>query len=107
MVEKELQRKVNEFLRKANVFFYHPREGKKGTDGVPDVVGCCNSFFFAIELKSDRYKDARKGLRKEQINMIERIRENGGFVLITNNFDEVVEFINKLKRLKCRSLLKK
>lgn len=101
MDEKELQRRVNEFLRRANVFFYHPREGKQGTDGVPDVIGCCNSIFFAIELKSKRYKNAIKGLRKEQIEMIEKIKENGGFVLITNEFEEVVEFINKLKQLRC------
>ncbi len=99
MLEKDLQRKVIEFLKKTGAWFYHPRESKKGTDGIPDIVGCLNGLFFAIELKNP---DGRIKLRPEQERVLYEINEAGGFILVTNEFNEVVKFINKLRRLKCQ-----
>ena len=96
-MEKDLQRQVVEFLRKAGVWFYHPREGKKGTDGLPDIIGCCSGKFFAIELKTPEAKTPR--LRSEQVKVLEKIKEAGGFVLVANNLESVVNFINLIRRL--------
>jgi len=101
MKEKELQKRVNKFLSQIpGLWFYHPRETKKGTDGLPDIIGCFNGRFFAIELKTPELKDAEKGLRPEQIKIIDQIRKAKGKVLITNNFDDVVDFIEKINSRK-------
>jgi hypothetical protein len=99
MDEKKLQKQVIEFLKYTGAWFYAPKESKKGTDGIPDIIGCIESKFFAIELKSPRYKDPERGLRPEQKIQIERIKEAGGFVLVTNDFEEVVRFINMIRRI--------
>ena len=94
MKEKELQKRVNKFLSQIpGLWFYHPRETKKGTDGLPDIIGCFNGRFFAIELKTPELKDAEKGLRPEQIKVINQIQNAKGKVLVTNDFEEVVKFI--------------
>lgn len=94
MKEKDLQRMVNEFLRKANVFFYHPRETKKGTDGIPDIIACINGRFIAIELKSPELKNPEKHLRPEQETIRDKIIRSGGIYFISNDFDKIVDFIN-------------
>jgi Holliday junction resolvase len=99
MSEKQLQKKVVEFLRKTGAWFYHPREWKKGTDGIPDIIGCLDGKFFAIELKNPEIKDPKKKLRPEQKNVINQIKQSGGFVLVTNDLNEVVKFINLIRRL--------
>jgi Holliday junction resolvase len=98
-MEKDLQRKVLEFLKYTGAWFYHPRESKKGTDGLPDIIGCIQSKFFAIELKNPSFKSPEKKLRPEQIKQIEKIKKAGGFVLVSNNFEEIVNFINFIRRL--------
>jgi len=97
--ERDLQKVVFEFLRKAGAWFYHPRETRKGSDGIPDIVGCLNGKFFAIELKSPSYKDPAKHLRSEQRKVLELIKKAGGFVLVANRFEDVVEFINLIRRI--------
>lgn len=92
--ESYLQRQVCEFLRKANVFFYHPRETKKGTDGLPDLICCVKGLFLAIELKNPRYKKPENYLREEQKKIKEQIERAGGVYLVTNNLDDVVNVVN-------------
>ena len=97
MSEKDLQRQVVKFLKKSGVWFYHPKEGKRGTDGLPDIIGCCNGKFFAIELKTPERKKVK--LRKEQVKVMDKIKEAGGFTLATNKFEDVVAFINLIRRI--------
>lgn len=92
--EKKLQKQVVEFLRKANIFFYHPRETKKGTDGIPDLICCIKGLFLAIELKSPQYKNPASKLRKEQIKVKEKIESSGGIYIVSNDFEEIVEKVN-------------
>jgi Holliday junction resolvase len=99
MTEKELQSQVVELLSKSGAWFYHPRETKKGTDGLPDIIGCLNGKFFAIELKSPFYKNPKRYLRPEQRKVLELINEAGGFTLVANKLEEVLKFINKLRRI--------
>jgi Holliday junction resolvase len=99
MREKELQKQVIELLSKSGAWFYHPREPKKGSDGIPDIVGCLNGKFFAIELKSPEFKNPENHLRPEQRKVLEKIKNAGGFTLVSNKLEEVVNFINLIRRL--------
>jgi Holliday junction resolvase len=99
MTEKELQSQVLDFLSKSGAWFYHPRETKKGTDGLPDIIGCLNGKFFAIELKSPEVKKPEDYLRPEQRKVLEKIKNSGGFILVSNKLEEVVDFINLIRRL--------
>ncbi len=96
MRESDLQREVNRILRQIpGLWFYHPREGKKGTDGIPDIVGCFKGKFFAIELKRPG-KDPVKGLRPEQKKMLEWIKQAGGAVAVINNKEDLIRFLESL-----------
>jgi len=99
MREKELQNQVIDFLSKSGAWFYHPRETKKGSDGIPDIIGCLNGKFFAIELKSPDVKKPENHLRPEQRKVLEKIKSSGGFVLVSNKLEEVVNFINLIRKL--------
>lgn len=94
MDEKDLQKRVIEFLRKANIFCYHPRETKKGTDGIPDLICCVKGLFLAIELKNPKYSKPEAKLRKEQLRIKEQIEKAGGCYLVSNNFEEIVNVVN-------------
>ncbi len=60
-----------------NIYFLKTQE--RGRRGVPDIIGCGNKFFFALELKTDDGE-----LDKLQINRIEKIRQAGGFAIQTD-----------------------
>lgn len=102
MSERELAKLVREFLKKANIYFIETKEELKGkkvkNPGHPDFVVCINGAFLAIELKSERYKNPHEGLREVQKAKMELIKRNGGFYLVSNNFDEIVNFINFLRK---------
>jgi Holliday junction resolvase len=99
MTEKKLQSQVVELLSKSGAWFYHPRETKKGSDGIPDIIGCLNGKFFAIELKSPEVKNPENYLRPEQRKVLEKIKSSGGFVLVSNKLEEVIDFLNLIRRL--------
>jgi Holliday junction resolvase len=56
-----------------------PATGGYGRSGVPDIVGCCDGKFFAIECK------AGKGVTTAlQDNELRKIKEAGGIALVIN-----------------------
>lgn len=57
-----------------NAYFFKTQE--RGRRGVLDVIGCENSKFFTLELKTDEGK-----LDPLQQHTVERVRRAGGIVL--------------------------
>lgn len=97
MLERDLQRRVNKILRQIpGLWFYHPKEGKRGTKGIPDIIGCFKGKFFAIELKSPRLREPAKGLAPEQQEVLEEIKQAGGKIAIINNIDDLIYFLENL-----------
>tara|TARA_R110000868_G_scaffold12672_4_gene60142 strand:- start:1045 stop:1254 length:210 start_codon:yes stop_codon:yes gene_type:complete len=56
-----------------------PATGGYGRSGVPDLVGCCNGKFFAIECKAGKGKTTAL-----QDNELRKIKEAGGIALVIN-----------------------
>lgn len=62
--------------------------------GIPDILGCVNGYFFALELK----KSAKENPDKLQQWVLEEIAEAGGFSIVTHpdNWDSVFEMLTDL-----------
>lgn len=91
MSEKNFQKKVLLLLRKIPNSYFFKKEAV-ALRGIPDIIGCVNGTFVALELKKSE-KEAntkRKGhtLQKHNINLIREA--NGlGFVVYPENLDEI------------------
>lgn len=70
---------IKKRLAEAGVYFFMPRGTVYGRRGVPDVVGCMNGRFFAIEVKSGKNKPT-----KLQSMEHDAIRAAGGVALVVN-----------------------
>lgn len=52
--EKKVKVKVVAILKEFGVYYFYPVTGGYGASGVPDIVGCYNGKFFAVECKAGR-----------------------------------------------------
>lgn len=91
--ETNLKVKVAKYLNslKPNVWWFKVlgSEGQKA--GVPDVIGCYNGRFFAIENKAP---DGEVDPKQEY--EIRKIKEAGGQAIVARTLSEVKEFIECL-----------
>ena len=71
--EGKVKAKVRRMLDAASVYHFMPATGGYGRSGVPDLVGCCNGKFFAIECKAGKGKTTAL-----QDNELRKIKEAGG-----------------------------
>lgn len=88
--EGKVKARVVKQLKEMGVYHFSPVTGGFGRSGVPDIIGCMNGQFFAIECK------AGKGVTTAlQDKNIESIRENGGFAIVVNedNMDAVTTLL--------------
>lgn len=84
--EKKVKQKVAKQLKEMDAYFFYPATGGYGRGGVPDIVGCFQGKFFAIECKAG--KNTTTALQKLEIN---NINESGGNAWVVNeeNVDSV------------------
>jgi Holliday junction resolvase len=77
--EAKVKAQVIKQLKELGVYYFSPVTGGYGRSGVPDIVGCMNGKFFAIECK------AGKGVTTalQELN-IEQIKNNGGYAAVIN-----------------------
>lgn len=77
--EARVKAQVIKQLKELGVYYFSPVTGGYGRSGVPDIVGCMNGKFFAIECK------AGKGVTTalQDLN-IEQIKNNGGYAIVIN-----------------------
>ena len=66
--EGKVKNKVRQLLFKYGVYFFTPATGGYGRSGVPDIVGCMNGRFFAIECKAG--DNELTPLQSDEINTI-------------------------------------
>jgi len=77
--EGKVKARVRRMLDAASVYHFMPATGGYGRSGVPDLVGCCNGKFFAIECKAGKGKTTAL-----QENELRKIKEAGGIALVIN-----------------------
>lgn len=77
--EKKVKDKVVTLLKEAGAYYFFPATHGYGRSGVPDIIGCLNGKFFAIECKAGNNKPTALQEREMQ-----RIRDTGGNTLVVN-----------------------
>ena len=84
--EKKVKNLVVKQLKELGAYYFFPATGGYGRSGVPDVAGCWNGRFFAIECKAG--KNTTTALQEFEIK---KIREVGGVAWVVNeqNMDSV------------------
>lgn len=88
--EGKVKAKVRALLKKHGVYHFMPATGGYGRSGVPDIIGCYNGCFFAIECKAGGNKPTALQLRE-----LDNISKAGGDIFIINetNVDQLESFL--------------
>ena len=84
--EKKVKAKVVAILKELRAYYFYPVSGGYGASGIPDIVGCHNGKFFAIECKAGKGKTTAL-----QEKNIAQIIATGGKAIVVNedNIDHV------------------
>jgi Holliday junction resolvase len=91
---------VVKVLKEFGVYYFMPIGGAFTKVGVPDVIGCYNGNFIAIECKAG--KNTPTALQEREIRLI---KEAGGIALVVNetNLNDVritLEELDHVRRLR-------
>lgn len=86
--EKLFENKVKRFLDTRHAWYYKVFSGGYQRAGIPDIIGVCNGWFFAIEVKAEKGRPSE--LQKYEIR---KIQEAGGYAIILypKDFDRFKE----------------
>lgn len=86
--EGKVKDKVVKQLKKIGAYFFFPATGGYGRSGVPDIVGCFEGRFFAIECKAPGKKPT--ALQSREMDLI---RKSGGCVLMYDGTEPVEDIM--------------
>jgi Holliday junction resolvase len=88
--EVKVKRVVVAQLKALGAYYFYPVTGGYGASGVPDIVGCYQGKFFAIECKAG----SNKPTALQQKN-IDAIAAQNGMVKVINetNMNEVTKWL--------------
>ena len=75
-----------------SVYYFFPATGGFGRSGVPDIVGCFNGKFWAIECKAG--KNTTTALQDKELNAIRNARGEA-WVINEENVDAVALMFRK------------
>lgn len=88
--EAKVKKKVKEILDQMGVYHFSPMQNGMGRAGIPDIIGCLDGQFIAIECKAGKGKTT--ALQERELN---RILNAGGYALVVNETN-----INQLWEIK-------
>jgi hypothetical protein len=93
--EKKVKLKVVAILKSFGAYYFYPVTGGYGASGVPDIVGCYLSNFFAIECKAGKGKTTAL-----QEKNIAQIIGQGGLAIVVNedNIEDVREMMEAITK---------
>jgi hypothetical protein len=77
--EAKVKKRVVEFLKLHNIYYFFPATGGYGRSGVPDIVACHEGRFIGIECKAGSNKPTALQARE-----LESITTAGGLALLIN-----------------------
>ena len=91
--EAKVKKKVKEELDKMGVYHFSPMQNGMGRAGIPDIIGCFDGQFIAIECKAG--KGTTTALQERELT---RIQNAGGYALVVNEtninqLQEITEWI--------------
>jgi len=72
------------------IWLYHPAD--RFSSGIPDIIGCLDGRFFAIELKFGKGKPTRL-----QLYVMDQIERAGGLSQVCYSVAEAVAFVTEVK----------
>ena len=87
--EKKVKTKVVAILKELGAYYFYPVTGGYGASGVPDIVGCYDGKFFAVECKAGKGKTTAL-----QDKNIAQIKACGGQTIVIN--EDNIEDIRRL-----------
>lgn len=91
--EGRTKAKIKKYLKTiAGCWFFMPIGGPFSAHGVPDIVGCINGDFFAIEVKAP---GKEKNTTANQDRVIEAINDVGALAFVAS---DVAHVRNQLKK---------
>ena len=70
---------VRKILKQHNIYYFMPATGGYGRSGVPDIVGCVNGRFVAIECKAGLNQPTALQERE-----MKNIKDAGGVAVVIN-----------------------
>lgn len=91
--EGKVKKRAKEHLDTAGAYYFMPATGGFGRSGVPDIVGCLNGVFFAIECKAGR--GIPTALQEREMK---NIKKAGGQAWVVNeeNVDMIPQWLSQL-----------
>lgn len=94
MKERDLVRKISEYLKKVQgLFYWKEHGGQYGTAGIPDIIVCYKGRFIAFECKVENNKPTVL-----QDMTIKQIYKAGGYAVVVRSLEEVKEAIETMGR---------
>lgn len=90
--EGKVKEKAKKILKGMGAYYFMPVGGAYGRAGIPDIVGCLDGHFFALECKAG--KGVPTALQQRELLLINDSK-GIGFVINENNVD-ALESILKL-----------
>ncbi len=94
MKEKDLVRKISEYLKKIkDLFYWKEHGGQYGTAGIPDIIVCYKGRFMALECKVGNNKPTVL-----QEMTIKQISKAGGYAIVVRSLDDVKNAIETISK---------
>ena len=90
--EGKVKERAKRILDSIGAYYFMPATGGYGRSGVPDIVGCLNGVFFAVECKANGGRPTALQLRE-----IDRINVAGGFAIVVD--EDNVSLLESLSKL--------
>lgn len=84
--EGRVKNKIKKYLKERGAYHYMPVQNGMGVVGIPDIVGCYNGQFFAIEVKAPGNKSGVTPNQRNQITLIEQAK---GHVCVADCVEDV------------------
>ena len=91
--EGKVKARLRRILEINKIYHFLPATGGSGRSGVPDIVGCCRGYFFAIECKTKG--NSTTALQEREL---QHIRDAGGqtFIINEDNIKDVEIWLNMM-----------
>lgn len=86
LTERDLTKGILQLLRVHNVWAWKHWSGPMSNHGIADILGCYQSKFLAIEVKTDR-----NTISPAQQRFLANVRDQGGIAFVARSVEEVIE----------------